>query len=52
VLKQEVQTRKVSLEAKLQWKEKLSGADEEWLDGEGNVVGEEHVINALETASN
>lgn len=29
----------------------ISEADTEWLDGEGNLVDEEHVVGALEDAS-
>ena len=33
-------------------KEKLSDDDENWLDNNGNLINEEHVIDTLDAASN
>ena len=35
----------------MQQKEKLSDAEKQWVDGKGNVVDDQQVINKLETAS-
>ena len=51
-LKYRVQTCKIDLEAKLRPKEKSMDADEEWLDNDGNVIDEQHILETLETASN
>ncbi|KIL66717.1 hypothetical protein M378DRAFT_160191, partial [Amanita muscaria Koide BX008] len=51
ILQQQVKARKAQLEAKLRRNEKISHADEEWLDGKGNLVDEERVVEVLETAS-
>ena len=50
-LRRQVQTWKASLEAKLRQKEKLTDADEHWLDNDGNVVNEQCVLETLEAAS-
>ena len=50
-LKKQVFNRKTGLEAQLRSKERISEADEEWLDNEGNVVDEQRVLDALEAAS-
>jgi hypothetical protein len=51
ILQQQVKAKKAQLEAKLRRDEKISDADEEWLDGNGNIVDEECVVEVLETAS-
>ena len=50
-LKQQVQTRKASLEARLRKKETLSDADKQWLDNDGNVIDEQRVFETLEAVS-
>ena len=42
---------KDELNVKLAWKETISSSDECWLDYEGNMVDEQHVIEPLEAAS-
>ena len=39
------------LNAKLAHKESISSSDEYWLDHEGNIVDEQHVIDTLEATS-
>jgi len=51
MLKWQVQACKANLEAKLQQKEKLTDADEHWLDNDGNVVDKQCVLEILEAAS-
>ena len=51
ILQQQVKEKKETLKAKLQKNEKISQVDEEWLDGEGNLIDEEHVVEMLEKAS-
>ena len=51
ILCNQVQERKVKLTAELKAGRSISEADEEWLDGEGNLVDEEHVVGALGNAS-
>ncbi|KAF9501872.1 hypothetical protein BDN71DRAFT_1438594 [Pleurotus eryngii] len=50
-LKDRVKARKKNLLARLQKKEKISDADEQWLDHDANLVDEEAIIDALEKAS-
>ena len=47
----QVQERKAKLEAELKVGQPISESDQEWLDGDGNLVNEEQVIEALEKAS-
>ena len=51
VLEKHVSARKSKLQALLQWNEKLSTVDEEWLDRDGNLVDEQRVLDTLEAAS-
>ena len=48
-LKQQVQTHKASLEARLRKKETLSDADEQWLDNDVNVIDEQQLLLRLDT---
>ena len=50
-LHNQVQKRKVKLTTELKAGWSISEADTEWLDGEGNLIDEEHVVGALEDAS-
>ena len=50
-LKKSTERRRKSLLNCLAKKEKLSEADETWLDNDGNLVDEECVIEALDAAS-
>jgi hypothetical protein len=50
-LKQQVQTCKASLEARLHRNEVLTNANESWLDNDGNTIEEQCVVEALEVAS-
>ena len=50
-LQKVTETQKRKLEANLQANQSISKSDETWLDGAGNLVYEEHVINVLENAS-
>jgi hypothetical protein len=51
-LRKIMESRKRKLEANLQANQSISESDEAWLDGAGNLVDEEHVIDVLENASN
>jgi hypothetical protein len=51
ILKEQIHEWKSKLKADLQVKKKLSEEDEQWLDNEGNLVDEEHVVDLLERAS-
>jgi len=51
ILKEQTHKRKTKLKADLQVKKKLSEEDEQWLDGEGNLMDEERVVDLLERAS-
>ena len=51
ILKEKTHERRTKLKADLQVKKKLSEEDEQWLDGEGNLVDEEHVVDLLKKAS-
>ena len=51
-LKIQVQERRQSLLKALVRREKISAADEEWLDGQGNTVDEEKLLDELEKSSN
>ncbi|KAI6162690.1 hypothetical protein EDD17DRAFT_1757056 [Pisolithus thermaeus] len=48
ILKEQTHEQKTRLKADLQAKKKLSEEDEQWLDGEGNLVDEEHIVGLLE----
>jgi hypothetical protein len=50
-LKKSTEKRRKALLDCLAKKEKLSDADETWLDSDGNLVDEEHIIEALDAAS-
>ena len=47
-LKKRVASRKTQLEANLKAGNIISAGDEEWLDGAGNLVDEEHVVELLD----
>ena len=51
VLTDRVKTRKEALEAQLAEGKAISSQDEQWLDHEANLVDEQRVLEALETAS-
>jgi hypothetical protein len=51
ILKKHTKARADNIRARLARKEKVSDADEQWLDNEANVVEEEMVIEKLENAS-
>ena len=51
ILREQTRERKTKLNADLQAKKKLSEEDEQWLDGEGNLVDEERIVDLLERAS-
>ena len=51
ILKEQTHKWRTKLQADLQAKKKLSKQDEQWLDTEGNLVDEEHVVDLLERAS-
>ena len=46
------ETQKRKLEADLKANQSITASDEEWLDGAGNLVDKECVIDVLENASN
>ena len=48
---QQIQGQKAKLEAELKAGKPISNTDEEWLDGTGNLVDEEQVLNILAHAS-
>ena len=50
-LQQQIQGRKAKLEAELKAGKLISNTDKEWLDGTGNLVDEERVLNILAHAS-
>ena len=50
-LKKSTEKHRKALLALLSKKEKLSDADEKWLDSNGNLVDEQHVIEELDAAS-
>ena len=50
VLRKWVASRKTQLEADLKAGKTIS-AEEEWLDGAGNLVNEEHVVQVLDNGS-
>ena len=50
-LKKHVATRKEQLEADLKAGKLISAKDEEWLDGAGNLIDEEHVVEVLDNES-
>ena len=52
ILRKQTHEHKTKLQADLQAKKKLSEQDEQWLDGEGNLVDEERVVDLLKRASN
>ncbi|KAL4065698.1 hypothetical protein V8B97DRAFT_2069617 [Scleroderma yunnanense] len=51
ILREQIHEWQTRLKADLQAKKKLSEQDEQWLDGEGNLVDEEHIVDLLERAS-
>ena len=51
-LKSKAEIRKNDLLNRLKAQEKISAADETWLDQEGNYVDEEALLNTLGAASN
>ncbi|KIK24426.1 hypothetical protein PISMIDRAFT_64833, partial [Pisolithus microcarpus 441] len=51
ILKEQAHEWKTRLQADLQVKKKLSKEDEQWLDGEGNLVDEECIVDLLERTS-
>ena len=50
-LRIQVQDRKSRIESDLKAGKAISEIDEEWLDGDGNLIGEEQVVRDLEEAS-
>ena len=49
--KETIKTREKELTAKLARAETISSSDEHWLDNEANVVDEQRILDALESAS-
>jgi hypothetical protein len=49
-LKNDLEARKRKIQEKLSRKEKLTSDDEAWMDGEGNTVDEDRVVDALKRA--
>ena len=50
-LRNQVQQRKAKLEAELKAGRAVSDADLDWLDGDGNLVDDERVVEMLDNAS-
>ena len=50
-LRKQDDTQKLKIQADLDAQKRITESDEEWLDGEGNLVDEERVIDQLENAS-
>ena len=50
-LQAQVKAKKEKLQAQLHEKKSISSLEEKWLDNEANLVDEERVLEALETAS-
>ncbi|KAI6137272.1 hypothetical protein F5141DRAFT_1209598 [Pisolithus sp. B1] len=50
-LQEQIQSRKAKLIAELKAGQPISEVDEEWLDGDGNVVDEEQLVETLDNAS-
>jgi hypothetical protein len=50
-LRKQNEARKSKIQADLDAQKSITESDEEWLDGEGNLVDEERVIDLLENAS-
>ena len=50
-LRNQVQERKTRIKSDQKASKVLSESDEDWLDGEGNLVNEEQVVQDLEEAS-
>ena len=50
-LRKQNEARKLKIQADLDAQKSITESDEEWLDGEGNLVDEELVIDLLENAS-
>ena len=46
-----LQVWKDELNGKLAWKETISSSDEHWLDNEANIIDEQWILEALESAS-
>ena len=46
-----LQVRKDELNGKLAWKETISSSDEHWLDNKANIIDEQQILEALESAS-
>ena len=51
ILQNDVRARKSRIEADLRAKKTITESDEEWIDGAGNLVDEERVVEELEKAS-
>ena len=51
ILQNQVQSRKSRIGTDLKANKVLTESDEEWLDGEGNLVDEERVVQDLQSAS-
>ncbi|KAI6115883.1 hypothetical protein F5141DRAFT_1212471 [Pisolithus sp. B1] len=47
----QIQDRKAKLTTKLKAGQPISEVDQEWLDGDGNLVDEEQVVEGLDNAS-
>ena len=50
-LTEKIKDHRDELNTKLAWKETILSLDEHWLDNEANTVGEQHVIDTLESTS-
>ena len=50
-LSQKTKTKQDELTAKLSRSETILSADEQWLDHDGNLIDEQHVLDILESAS-
>jgi hypothetical protein len=51
ILQHRVKARREEIQARLAEKKSISSQDEEWLDGEANLIDEQHVLDTLENAS-
>ena len=51
LLQRRVKARKEEIQARLAEKKSISSQDEEWLDGEANLIDEQQVLDALDDAS-
>ncbi|KIK76973.1 hypothetical protein PAXRUDRAFT_168237 [Paxillus rubicundulus Ve08.2h10] len=50
-LHDQIRERKAKLEVKLKASQPISEVDEDWLDGDGNLIDEERVVETLDSAS-